>query len=567
MLQSWLHRVVFEDQSDLVRPRVWPCFVIVPVAMALYTLFASAYSMFAFNGFYFTEDPAWGYGGWRLLIAYAGSIVALCLGVLIAAFVPAWLSRTPVRERLLLVPSGLSPLRIFVIALGSIFISIASSYVLWVAYMVLPGFIWSTGPGWDPYGYENSIIGATVLALVTGVAPGIAEELLFRGYIQSRLLRRWPAPVAIGVTSVLFGIYHMNAEQLFTTSFMGLWLGVIAWRTGSVVPGMAAHVAINVFASLTLWAGYEFDWMEADYGVLSLVAGIVSFGFFYLAVRALWSHRPVPWRRAESPGPGPRRALALRATMAECVAGSLATEPRMLPHIATILDGLEPPGCDILAATGMIEAAGDAPGRMMDLGCGTGALPIALAGLGWCCYAVEGLEPFVESARSRAARLGLGDRCRFSVGDLRDRIDGGGAYDLVALCGVGPFAGGHARTIERIRTMVRPGGLVLIDDGFLAADAGAGAQGFIGFARLEATRAQLQSHGDRIIGERISTGEESRGAWEGMLAAVQPNAEAYIESRPDIESLLRGHLRAQGRRRDLLGRVLIRAMWLLRRSV
>jgi membrane protease YdiL (CAAX protease family) len=47
------------------------------------------------------------------------------------------------------------------------------------------------------------------LAFVTLVPP-VAEELLFRGYLQRRLLRRWRPRVAIPVTALLFAVVHID---------------------------------------------------------------------------------------------------------------------------------------------------------------------------------------------------------------------------------------------------------------------------------------------------------------------------------------------------------------------
>jgi membrane protease YdiL (CAAX protease family) len=77
------------------------------------------------------------------------------------------------------------------------------------------------------------------------LAPAFTEELLFRGYIQGRLLRRWPAWVAILVTSVLFALMHVTPHAVVAVLPLGVWLGVLAWRMGSVWPGIACHAWVN----------------------------------------------------------------------------------------------------------------------------------------------------------------------------------------------------------------------------------------------------------------------------------------------------------------------------------
>src|SRR2546430_15037446 len=46
--------------------------------------------------------------------------------------------------------------------------------------------------------------------LVIGVLAGSAEELFFRGYMQTRLGQRLPPAVAVLVTSVAFGVLHLE---------------------------------------------------------------------------------------------------------------------------------------------------------------------------------------------------------------------------------------------------------------------------------------------------------------------------------------------------------------------
>jgi membrane protease YdiL (CAAX protease family) len=50
---------------------------------------------------------------------------------------------------------------------------------------------------------------AVPFVLFIAAFPGFNEELLFRGYIQRRLLARWSPWLAISVTSALFALMHV----------------------------------------------------------------------------------------------------------------------------------------------------------------------------------------------------------------------------------------------------------------------------------------------------------------------------------------------------------------------
>lgn len=82
------------------------------------------------------------------------------------------------------------------------------------------------------------------LWLAVGVTPAICEELLFRGLIFSGLRRlgQWPA---ILLSAFLFALAHSSIYRLLPTLLMGILLGYIVWRTGSILCGMIVHALNN----------------------------------------------------------------------------------------------------------------------------------------------------------------------------------------------------------------------------------------------------------------------------------------------------------------------------------
>ena len=75
--------------------------------------------------------------------------------------------------------------------------------------------------------------------------PAVCEELAFRGFILSGLLRRMSPMPAIIVSGFLFGFFHMNPQQLLTATVLGWILGLIATRSGSLLPGILFHFVNN----------------------------------------------------------------------------------------------------------------------------------------------------------------------------------------------------------------------------------------------------------------------------------------------------------------------------------
>ncbi|MEP7117857.1 MAG: ABC transporter permease subunit/CPBP intramembrane protease [Acidobacteriota bacterium] len=83
-----------------------------------------------------------------------------------------------------------------------------------------------------------------VVWFVLGVTPGICEELFFRGLVFSGL-RRLGAGPAVVASALLFALAHASIYRLMPTFILGLVLGTLRWRSGSVLPGMVMHALNN----------------------------------------------------------------------------------------------------------------------------------------------------------------------------------------------------------------------------------------------------------------------------------------------------------------------------------
>jgi ABC-2 type transport system permease protein/sodium transport system permease protein len=92
------------------------------------------------------------------------------------------------------------------------------------------------------------------------LAPAVAEELFFRGYLLAALLGAG-AGRAVVATAVLFAAFHLlvtdalAVERLPASLLLGLVLGWLSYASGSVAPGMLLHALHN--GLLVLMAYYE----------------------------------------------------------------------------------------------------------------------------------------------------------------------------------------------------------------------------------------------------------------------------------------------------------------------
>ena len=84
------------------------------------------------------------------------------------------------------------------------------------------------------------------------LAP-VLEELLFRGAIQGQLQAAGQKPwTAIIVSSLIFGVVHMNPAQIPFAFLLGMLFGWLYYRTGSLLPGIIGHVLNNSVAAINM---------------------------------------------------------------------------------------------------------------------------------------------------------------------------------------------------------------------------------------------------------------------------------------------------------------------------
>lgn len=86
------------------------------------------------------------------------------------------------------------------------------------------------------------------------IAP-IVEELIFRGVIMSGFMKNYKAAYAIFFSALLFALFHLNPWQFPATFMLGLVLGWLRIRTGSILASIMGHAIHNglVFLSVTYY--------------------------------------------------------------------------------------------------------------------------------------------------------------------------------------------------------------------------------------------------------------------------------------------------------------------------
>tara|TARA_A100001011_G_scaffold46726_1_gene44167 strand:- start:166 stop:960 length:795 start_codon:yes stop_codon:yes gene_type:complete len=108
-------------------------------------------------------------------------------------------------------------------------------YVLDLNYLLKPDSFWS---------------GVLLFIAVVILAP-LGEEIIFRGFLQQTLEKRWKDITrAILFTALIFSLIHMNPYWFIQIYFLGVILGFLAWKTQSIIAPLILHSMNNCMALL-----------------------------------------------------------------------------------------------------------------------------------------------------------------------------------------------------------------------------------------------------------------------------------------------------------------------------
>lgn len=87
-----------------------------------------------------------------------------------------------------------------------------------------------------------------------GILAPLGEEMVFRGLLYPWLKGRFGVPAAIIASGVLFGLFHVHPDLAVRAMALGIALGFIRERAGSLWPCVAAHAVNNSLAVLVFQA-------------------------------------------------------------------------------------------------------------------------------------------------------------------------------------------------------------------------------------------------------------------------------------------------------------------------
>jgi membrane protease YdiL (CAAX protease family) len=222
------------------------------------------------------------------------------LGLLFALVVGLRIARVPWHEPLALRPVPLWMLLAVVPLTGAASV-VSSEIEAWMAALVpVPPTV---AVEMARLLYADDAASWVRVVLAVAVVIPVGEELFFRGLLlRGFLLRYGPGP-ALVLTAALFALVHLNPWGLVSIFLVGILLGWLVLRTGSLWPACLAHGLYNFAAVVSLNTSLDAppsaaaldELLPRPFASPLLLAGAVVVIGLLMRLLADRSRRGAPW--------------------------------------------------------------------------------------------------------------------------------------------------------------------------------------------------------------------------------------------------------------------------------
>jgi len=154
---------------------------------------------------------------------------------------------------------------------------------------------------------ESLPLGVAWLAIfMSSLVAGVCEEVGFRGYMQVPLEKKYGSTVAIVIVSIIFSLVHLDrswASTIFPIIFFAsILLGILAYQTQSLLPGIIGHTILDIFDYSLWWTKLvgKFNWRTIsatgvdEHFIVWCAIFIVATASFFWAIGKLKNVKGIP---------------------------------------------------------------------------------------------------------------------------------------------------------------------------------------------------------------------------------------------------------------------------------
>lgn len=242
------------------------------------------------------------------------------------------------------------------------------------------------------------------------------------------------------------------------------------------------------------------------------------------------------------------------------------TDAALYPYLPYILQDIWQIGAspDLIIQVLRRRVSRKAGFRLLDLGCGKGAVSIPVAAAFDCsCLGIDAVEAFVAEARARAAEHGVDARCRFEVGDIREKIKGLSGFDVIVLGAIGPVFGDYRETLTTLAPCLKPGGLFIVDEGYFH-DASSSTHPII--RKKSVILREIEEAAMELVEEAVISEEDLKESDDDIFAKLKNRCLELADAVPDKKDLFLDYVRRQMEENRVLETEAVCATLVIRRK-
>ncbi|TWU44090.1 CAAX amino terminal protease self- immunity [Novipirellula aureliae] len=279
------------------RPRWWTPLAVVGISLGVFLFVSFVATFLAFFIVHGSPSPAMfadPANTTKVFESRVGMVLLILVpqcSMIIPPLIAAYLSPVEMRKRLSLV-RGHWPIWVWIAA------AFATPLVGMVSSMIVGSFMQdseSLKQMSEAFRFHGKTGFLIPIAFLIGATPAICEELLFRGYVQTRLNQSWGPLLGILVSSFLFAAFHMDFVHIIAVFPIGLYLGWLSWRSGSLFPAMLAHFVNNFISvvAVTLAPAEQAEMVGAPtVAIFLVILGMGVLGVTTVIMASIYFGRP-----------------------------------------------------------------------------------------------------------------------------------------------------------------------------------------------------------------------------------------------------------------------------------
>ncbi|HSV44059.1 MAG TPA: class I SAM-dependent methyltransferase [Candidatus Bathyarchaeia archaeon] len=256
------------------------------------------------------------------------------------------------------------------------------------------------------------------------------------------------------------------------------------------------------------------------------------------------------------------RLKTLQESIVKAMDGS---DPGLIPFLPYILQDCWEIGSDPNTMIGLVRkhAQDHSHLRVLDLGCGKGAVSIRIAQEFKCaCLGIDGIKEFIGEADRKAKEYVVGHLCRFEAGDIRERVKCLRGFDVIILGSIGPVFGDHSQTLGTLKECVTHNGIIIIDDGYIA-----NGSDYVHplVQKQDVVYRQIEDSGMQLIDEVVFDKNYIKGSDDAIYENLKKRCLELIEKFPAKATLFKDYIKRQEEENVVLEEKIVCAVMVIRR--